>query len=160
MLRNLVRHSPHTHYSAVNHRPQLPFSFRRHFSSKSELVEIDLDFSSPSGLKKMEEMIQKLLVHKAAPYWLPFIPGASFWVPPAHRGSKKVVDLIEKLSNRLTEEEAFSLTTDRGWPCLSSFLSDNTVTDGVAYVDVDMKSSKQDGEVIEVVVMEDSKNLS
>lgn len=123
MLRYLVRHSPLPRYSAVNHRPQLPFSFCRHYSSKSELIEMDLDFSSPSGLKKMEEMIQKLIVHKAAPYWLPFIPGASFWVPPAHRGSKKVVDLIEKLSNRLTEEEAFSLTTDRGWPCLSSFLS-------------------------------------
>lgn len=45
-------------------------------------------------------------------------------------------------------------------PLILYLIADDLVADGVANVDVDMKSSKQEGEVIEVVVMEDSKNLS
>ncbi|GKV00323.1 hypothetical protein SLEP1_g13031 [Rubroshorea leprosula] len=118
MLRNLARQSPLTYYSAVNRRPLLPLSLRRHCSSKREPIEMELDFSSPNELKKMEETIQKLILHKATPDWLPFIPGASFWVPPSHGGSKKVVDLIDKISHRLPKEEEPSITTDQGWPFL------------------------------------------
>ncbi|OIW18700.1 hypothetical protein TanjilG_13452 [Lupinus angustifolius] len=33
-------------------------------------------------LKLLEDNIQRFIVNKATPDWLPFIPGSSFWVPP------------------------------------------------------------------------------
>ncbi|KAK7388139.1 hypothetical protein VNO78_22946 [Psophocarpus tetragonolobus] len=50
----------------------------RHRSSeapKCKWVEID-------GVKLLEEHFHRVMVKKATPDWLPFLPGSSFWVPP------------------------------------------------------------------------------
>lgn len=59
---------------------------------------------------------------KATPDWLPFVPGSSFWVPPRGRFSG-LADLVGKLAYVLSEDEAMSLTTVRGWPSSSYFVN-------------------------------------
>uniref|UniRef100_A0A0R0GVJ7 Uncharacterized protein n=1 Tax=Glycine max TaxID=3847 RepID=A0A0R0GVJ7_SOYBN len=37
---------------------------------------------SSEATKLLEEHVQRVMVKKATPDWLPFLPGSSFWVPP------------------------------------------------------------------------------
>ncbi|KAL6523691.1 hypothetical protein OROGR_017295 [Orobanche gracilis] len=99
----------------------------RHRSSKpqqSQLMELDLSSSSSSGeydvtLKLFDELIQWILVKKATPDWLPFVPGSSFWVPPRSAPSN-VVHLLHNLSH----EESLSLATLQGWPSSKFFIQE------------------------------------
>ncbi|CAL0306998.1 unnamed protein product [Lupinus luteus] len=61
----------------------LTSSHHRHQSSKSkpQLPEIERE-ENDAYLKLLEDNIQRFIVNKATPDWLPFIPGSSFWVPP------------------------------------------------------------------------------
>lgn len=117
----------------VKSPPLILLPHTRHRSFKAQVIEIDLESSSASptssggdseadrlAIKKLEEIVRSIIVQKATPDWLPFMPGWSFWVPPPRRPNT-IVDWMSKLSNQLTEEEMLSLTTVRGWPC-SSFL--------------------------------------
>ncbi|KAK9269463.1 hypothetical protein L1049_001238 [Liquidambar formosana] len=96
-------------------------------SGKAQLIEIDFDSSDGDaevlggGIRKLEDLIHRIIVQRSAPAWLPFIPGSSYWVPPK-RKPHSIVDLLGKLANPLTEEEALSLTTVRGWPCSTHFI--------------------------------------
>ncbi|KAK1268466.1 hypothetical protein QJS04_geneDACA013959 [Acorus gramineus] len=81
------------------------------------------------GIKHLEEVIHRIAVHRAAPYWLPFRPGSSYWVPPpppttttTQRSSIGVIELFRKLANPLSEEETLSLTSARGWPSSAYFI--------------------------------------
>ncbi|KAE9602440.1 hypothetical protein Lal_00049675 [Lupinus albus] len=49
--------------------------------SKPQLLEIERE-ENDAYLKLLEDHIQRFIVTKATPDWLPFIPGSSFWVPP------------------------------------------------------------------------------
>ncbi|CAN4100020.1 unnamed protein product [Withania somnifera] len=75
------------------------------------------------AVQRIEDAIHRIIVRRSAPDWLPFYPGASYWVPP-RRSSYGVADLVHKLANTLSEEEIMSLTTFRGWPS-SNFYLDN-----------------------------------
>jgi len=58
--------------------PKVLIVCHRHRSSeamKSKWVEID-------GVKLLEDHAHRVMVMKATPDWLPFLPGSSFWVPP------------------------------------------------------------------------------
>ncbi|EOY32031.1 hypothetical protein QUC31_019576 [Theobroma cacao] len=136
-------------------------SFLCHFSSKAKLIEIDLDSSSStaSAINKMEEMFHAIMVHKSTPNWLPFLPDSSFWVPLPPKGSKRVADVIEQLSNQLTREESLSLTTGRGWPCLSFFIRDGEYAD-VARMDVKVEFPQQAEGEVKVEVLIDSGDKS
>ncbi|XP_050382043.1 uncharacterized protein LOC126798984 [Argentina anserina] len=72
-------------------------------------------------LRKLEDAIHLIIVRKSAPDWLPFVPGASYWVPPPRSRSHGLAQLVEKLANPLTEEESMSTTTVRGWPSSAYF---------------------------------------
>lgn len=90
------------------------------------MLELDpSDHSDPDlelmGLRRLDEAMDRILVKKATPDWLPFVPGSSFWVPPRRRLSG-LADLVGKLKNVLSEEEAMSLTTMGGWPSSSYFV--------------------------------------
>ncbi|KAK1275300.1 hypothetical protein QJS04_geneDACA004098 [Acorus gramineus] len=74
------------------------------------------------GIKQLEEAIYRIAAHKAAPDWLMFRPGSSYWVPPPKRRSMGMVDLIGKLRNPLSEEETMSFTSVRGWPSAAYFI--------------------------------------
>uniref|UniRef100_A0A0A9DE37 Uncharacterized protein n=1 Tax=Arundo donax TaxID=35708 RepID=A0A0A9DE37_ARUDO len=79
------------------------------------------------------------MVRRATPDWLPFVPGGSFWVPPVRRphGVAELMGRIAaagvagavggaievvELDAPMTEEEALSFSTARGWPSASYFV--------------------------------------
>ncbi|XP_066351797.1 uncharacterized protein [Miscanthus floridulus] len=85
----------------------------RGLSTKVEIIEIDLTEedasssahgsspSSPSveavGIRRLEEAIHGVMVRRAAPDWLPFVPGGSFWVPPLRR-PHGVAELVGRIA--------------------------------------------------------------
>ncbi|KAJ8560158.1 hypothetical protein K7X08_004216 [Anisodus acutangulus] len=101
-------------------------------ASRSESTQPDRNVGSDSSeaeaaealaVQRIEEAIHRIIARRSAPDWLPFCPGASYWVPP-RRSSYGIADLVHKLANTLTEEEIMSLATFRGWPS-SNFYLDN-----------------------------------
>lgn len=96
-------------------------------SGKVKFIEIDLESSSFGGdsdvlaIRKLDDFVQKIIVERSTPDWIPFVPGSSFWVPPRRNKPRKVVDLFDKLVEPLTKEESPSLANARGWPCLEFF---------------------------------------
>ncbi|CAD5317596.1 unnamed protein product [Arabidopsis thaliana] len=62
------------------------------------------------------------MVRRSAPDWLPFVPGASFWVPPPRSQSHGIAKLVEKLANPISDEESISISSVRGWPCSDYFI--------------------------------------
>lgn len=77
-----------------------------------------------AAARRLEDVIHGILVRRSAPDWLPFVPGSSYWVPPRTR-SYKLVEVLEKVSSPMTEEEVMSLTTAWGWPCSSHLVGGN-----------------------------------
>ncbi|GFP84941.1 hypothetical protein PHJA_000637900 [Phtheirospermum japonicum] len=94
LSQSLPRSSPHYPAAAL-------MSHHRHHSSKSrrtqvnEVTEIDQASSSLAdpvgeaaaeiialGIKRIEDALHNIIVHRSAPDWLPFLPGSSYWVPP------------------------------------------------------------------------------
>lgn len=75
-------------------------------------------------LRKLEDAIHRIIVRRAAPDWLPFLPGSSYWVPPPRStsGSLGIAQLVEKLADPLSDEESLSMTTIRGWPSSDYFV--------------------------------------
>ncbi|KAJ3693461.1 hypothetical protein LUZ60_008941 [Juncus effusus] len=103
-------------------------------SKKGDLFELELGPSEPdanseigSGMRRIEEALHGVIVRKSAPDWLPFMPGASYWVPP-FRKPLGVVDLFSKIASErgemvvMTEEESLSFTSRRGWPSSTYFV--------------------------------------
>ena len=86
----------------------------------------DLDSSASSNVdplvRKLEDAIHRIMVRRSAPDWLPFYPGASYWVPPPRTASNGLAQLLDKLANPLTEDESMSVITVRGWPSSSYFI--------------------------------------
>ncbi|KAL3533264.1 hypothetical protein ACH5RR_006785 [Cinchona calisaya] len=172
----------------------------RHRSGKphtAQIVEVDLDSSSSSsssssttsssspsqsdaetingGIKKLEEVIQNIIVRRSAPDWLPFRPGSSYWVPPPnHRNHPYggVVEVIGRLSTAarlqsegqiqsrsqgsssfqfLSEDETMSFSSSHGWPSTSYFIEGSAPTYPVP-VEVEVE--------VEVKVLDNSKGAS
>lgn len=100
-------------------------------------------------LKKLDDIVQRILVQKATPDWLPFVPGSSFWVPP-RRSPLGASDFVGKLADKLSDEESLSVATDRGWPC-SHFLIDGSESAETMEVDNEAEGSGE-VEMVEVDV--------
>jgi hypothetical protein len=135
----------------------------RGLATKVEVIEIDLaeedttaSAGAPSshassvevvGIRRLEEAIHGVMVRRATPDWLPFVPGGSFWVPPVRRphgvaelmgrisaargadgvvGGSGAVEVVE-LDAPMTQEEALSFSTARGWPSASYFVDGEAV---------------------------------
>ncbi|KAI4329458.1 hypothetical protein L6164_021719 [Bauhinia variegata] len=91
--------------------------------SSSELNDLDSTASKADPLiRKLEDAIHCIIVRRSAPGWLPFLPGASYWVPPPRSASNGLAQLLDKLANPITEEESMSVTTVRGWPSSAYFI--------------------------------------
>ncbi|XP_004296488.1 PREDICTED: uncharacterized protein LOC101293475 [Fragaria vesca subsp. vesca] len=136
-------------------RPHLAI---RSFSTRSaQLFEIEINPSTSSSssegesealmLKKLDDIVQRILVQKATPDWLPFVPGSSFWVPP-RRSPLGVNGFVGRLADKLSDEESLSVATDRGWPC-SDYLINGSESVGTKEVDEDAEGSGE-VEVVEV----------
>lgn len=82
-------------------------------------------------------------MRRAAPDWLPFLPGSSYWVPPPRSasGSLGIAHLVEKLANPLSDEESLSTSTVRGWPS-SDYFVEGAHPQPVEVVEVKLNSKK------------------
>ncbi|XP_072963841.1 uncharacterized protein [Typha angustifolia] len=96
---------------------------------KVELIEVEVEAESPEvevlGMRRLEDAIHGIIVRRSAPDWLPFVPGASYWVPPPlRRGGRPlgVVELVGQIANSMTEEESLSFSSTRGWPSVAYFV--------------------------------------
>ncbi|KAL1218382.1 hypothetical protein V5N11_028090 [Cardamine amara subsp. amara] len=129
--------------------------FSRRFSSKPQLIEIDLDSASSKTeaeaaiLKKLNEFVRRIIVHNSTPDWLPFAPGSSFWVPPHQLTATKIANLVDKVTNPLTEEETLSLSSPFGWPCSSFFIPPDT-SSSTQEVEASMEFNIPGNEMLEV----------
>ncbi|VVA99575.1 unnamed protein product [Arabis nemorensis] len=130
---------------------------RRRFSSKPQLIEIDLDSYASSKaeaeaaiLKKLNEFVRRIIVHNSTPDWLPFSPGSSFWVPPHNNTAEKIANLVDKVTNPLTEEESYSLSSPNGWPCSSFFISPDDDSSSTQEVEDRMELNIPRNEMLEV----------
>lgn len=96
-------------------------SSRKHSTQPESSFQV-VDSSSLSELealtvRKIEDAIHHIIVKRSTPDWLPFVPGASYWVPPKRRNFG-IAEIVHKLAvaNALSQEEVMSLTTAFGWP--------------------------------------------
>ncbi|URD92169.1 hypothetical protein MUK42_00019 [Musa troglodytarum] len=96
-------------------------------SERPQLIEVELqaeDFPPEIevlGMRRLADVIHAIVVRRSAPYWLPFLPGSSYWVPPRNR-HRSVAELVSRLANPMTAEEIMSFTTVRGWPSSAYFV--------------------------------------
>ncbi|GAB4856826.1 hypothetical protein Ancab_014744 [Ancistrocladus abbreviatus] len=130
--------SPSSSSILISHSSRIiPHKNHSSISTKAQLIEVDLQTSTNDGgsaaevellgIKKLEEVLHNIIVRRSALDWLPFVPGAFYWVP--HKPSaNSIVELIGKLTNLLLEEERLSLTTVRGWPSSLFFIEAITLT--------------------------------
>ncbi|XP_047336951.1 uncharacterized protein LOC124940472 [Impatiens glandulifera] len=113
---------------------------RSNRSEKAQLVEVDLESDGDveaMDMRRLDDVIHGIIVKRAAPDWLPFMPGYSYWVPPIHRPSG-IVEIIRRLTNPLTDDESMSLSSSRGWPSSTYFIEASTPTHPVLEVDVEV----------------------
>ncbi|KAJ9164501.1 hypothetical protein P3X46_024071 [Hevea brasiliensis] len=102
-------------------------ALRAHSNTPSHPNHTDISDDSSSTdslLRKLEDAIHQIIVRRAAPDWLPFLPGSSYWVPPPRStaGSLGIAHLVEKPANPLTDEESLPMITLRGWPSSDYFI--------------------------------------
>ncbi|KAK4257731.1 hypothetical protein QN277_007284 [Acacia crassicarpa] len=180
LCRTLLRHGRATAASSSSVelkviRPCFSLQHHRYRSSKAskpELIQIELGSSSASStssslndgeyelaLRRFDELIQRILVKKATPDWLPFVPGSSFWVPPRASSPGYVVDLVQKLTNDLSDEEYMSITSLRGWPCSNFFIKEENESAHVD-ADVELNGPEEMGVRVKVKVLSVPENVA
>lgn len=93
--------------------------------SKSSYQVVDSSSSELEALavRNIEDAIHGIVVKRSTPDWLPFVPGASFWVPPK-RTNYGVAEMVHKIAytSALSDDEVMSLTTFFGWPSSEFFV--------------------------------------
>ncbi|TKY72762.1 hypothetical protein E2542_SST01507 [Spatholobus suberectus] len=146
--------------AALRRVPSVAVPLRQR-SSKAQPQVTEVDMAEYDvALKHFDDLIHRILVKKATPDWLPFVPGSSFWVPP-RPSPANVVDLVHKLTHEDTRRPRDSplLSTLRGWPSSNFFIDGNEPTDGE---DTDMEISSPDGMegTVKVKVLTFSENVA
>ncbi|XP_020221884.1 uncharacterized protein LOC109804465 [Cajanus cajan] len=144
---------------AVGRMPSLAGAVRRR-SSKAQPQVAEVDMAEYDvALKHFDDLIQRILVKKATPDWLPFVPGSSFWVPP-RPSPANVVDLVHKLTNEdHRPHDSPLLSTLRGWPSSNFFINENESTDG-ENTDMEIKSPDGMEGTVKVKVLTFSENVA
>lgn len=101
----------------------LPLRNQSNQASSSDLNDLDSSSCNADPLiRKLEDAIHCIIVRRSAPDWLPFIPGASYWVPPPSTPSHGLAHLLHELSNPITHPDSMPLSTLRAWPSPSYFI--------------------------------------
>ncbi|KAL3830131.1 hypothetical protein ACJIZ3_018933 [Penstemon smallii] len=157
--------------SASLHPPSALISHhKRHRSNKShraQLIELDLDSPTSSslsqsdeviavGMKRLEDAIHGMIVRRAAPDWLPFLPGYSYWVPPQRSSGFRnhpsaagtMIEMIGKLAvsrkstktrDLLSEDEHMAYTSSKGWPSSAFFIQGTSPRHPIPVVEMEVK---------------------
>ncbi|XP_057979322.1 uncharacterized protein LOC131165482 [Malania oleifera] len=122
----------------------VPRRNRSHQSGKAQLIEVDMESEGGDvevlSIRKLEDVIHRIIAQRSAPSWLPFIPGSSYWVPPKR---PNLVEVIGKVANTLNPEESLSFTTPRGWPCSAFFIEDFAPPVPMMEVEVKVQSDSE-----------------
>ncbi|KAL2340543.1 hypothetical protein Fmac_008483 [Flemingia macrophylla] len=144
---------------AVGRVPWLAVSVRRR-SSKAQPRVTEVDMAEYDvALKHFDDLIHRILVKKATPDWLPFVPGSSFWVPP-RPSPTNVVDLVHKLTNEdHRPHDSPLLSTLRGWPSSNFFINESDSTDGED-TDMEVNSPDRMEGTVKVKVLTFSENVA
>ncbi|KAG7579713.1 hypothetical protein ISN45_Aa03g038320 [Arabidopsis thaliana x Arabidopsis arenosa] len=127
--------------------------FSRRFSSTPQVIELEIDSKTEAEaaiLKKLNEFVRRIIVHNSTPDWLPFAPGSSFWVPPHQITATKIANLVDKVTNPLTEEESLSLSSPYGWPCSSFFIPPPDDSTSTQEVEATMELKIPGNEMLEI----------
>ncbi|KAH9330887.1 hypothetical protein KI387_002995, partial [Taxus chinensis] len=121
-------------------------SSKRRKNRRGELIEVELEGGEVEAfaVKKLEETIHKMAVKRAAPVWLPFRPGMSYWVPPP----AKLGDIIEiAINSKLTDEDLQSFSTARrGWPSIDYYINKDESSHTVETIPDTIEKSEEDEE--------------
>ncbi|XP_065862763.1 uncharacterized protein [Euphorbia lathyris] len=142
----------------------------RYCSFKPQFTEIDLASCSSSTasevdgderIRMMEDLVNRVMLRNSTPDWLPFLPGSSFWVPPANP-CLNATDLDQKLVDSFTAEEFIALTS-RGLPSYEYFVSGDASEEANSEVkimvggrEITIQMQKEDDGVEEMEFIEDS----
>lgn len=158
--------------------PTALFGLHRHRSTKShraQLIEIDTDQpDTPEaaaeviafGIRKLEDAIHSIIVRRAAPDWLPFLPGYSYWVPPRASASLRpdqpsgsMIEVIGKLASSdlirsrppaldlLSDDEQKAFSSTKGWPSSEFFLQGTSPVHPIPMMNLEMKLQDNDDQV-------------
>ncbi|XP_057806455.1 uncharacterized protein LOC131021325 [Salvia miltiorrhiza] len=171
--------SPSLPRSSLAH-PTALLTAHRHRSTKShraQLVEIDAEQpDSPEataeviafGIRKLEDAIHSIIVRRAAPDWLPFLPGYSYWVPPRASSSSPfntdqpagtMMEVIGKLASSdmvmyrgpaadvLSDDEQKAFSSSKGWPSSAFYLQETSPVHPIPVVKLEMKIQDKDEQV-------------
>ncbi|KAF7843124.1 uncharacterized protein G2W53_000029 [Senna tora] len=101
----------------------LPCRSQSNQASSSDLNDLDSSSNADPLIRKLEDAIHCIIVRRSAPDWLPFLPGASYWVPPASTPSNGLTNLVHNLTNPITPDESMPLSDLRAWPSSSYFIN-------------------------------------
>lgn len=103
-------------------------SSRRCLSKLASSDSGDVDSSSPNAdplIRKLEDAIHTIIARRSEPDWLPFLPGASYWVPPPSSPSIGLTNLLHDLTEPVTTHHVSMppLTTPPAMPSSSFFIN-------------------------------------
>ncbi|KAL1545964.1 hypothetical protein AAHA92_22629 [Salvia divinorum] len=119
---------------------------------RAHLIEVDLDSDSPDpsaseavslGVKRLQDAIHSIIVRRAAPDWLPFLPGHSYWVPPRAASARYTTEPT-KTHQLLSEDEQMSLLSAQGWPSSTYFIEGTSPQHPIPMVVLSDTSSSKD----------------
>lgn len=120
MARSLSHHHIHRHLRRL---PSTTAALlcRRNHSTKPK-PELDAE-EEKAALRRLEEAVQRVIVRKAQPRWIPLVPGGSYWVPPtsAANGFARVVADLVKDSKAKEVGGSRLWNSSRGWPSSAQF---------------------------------------
>ncbi|XP_028772005.1 uncharacterized protein LOC114729196 [Neltuma alba] len=101
----------------------LPHRNQSNQPSSSDVVDVDAASCNTDPLiRKLEDAIQCIIVRRSAPDWLPFYPGASYWVPPPSTPSNGLANLLHNLTDPPAQQDSPPLTSPGAWPSPSYFI--------------------------------------
>eukprot|EP00246_Nothoceros_aenigmaticus_P002234 TRINITY_DN13054_c0_g1_i1.p1 TRINITY_DN13054_c0_g1~~TRINITY_DN13054_c0_g1_i1.p1 ORF type:complete len:171 (+),score=18.58 TRINITY_DN13054_c0_g1_i1:53-514(+) len=125
-------------YRAPQPRAGAQIFAKRMYAAWEESVEVDQDVSPT---RQLRQALKEVRLQKAAPAWLPLVPGSSFWVPPEEYEEEDsetdddddsdahVVTWPETNFRPTNNSELYSLMTPMGWPAMELMSGDEGSSD-------------------------------
>ncbi|CAM6109493.1 unnamed protein product [Calypogeia fissa] len=98
-------------------------SCERSYSGKSSGGEDSVDEAAAAAAaesnapnNRIEQALKEIRIQSAAPDWLPFFPGVSFWIHPDQIAVKKPEKPSGPLLDPANDREILAMVMPMGWP--------------------------------------------
>lgn len=98
-------------------------SSKRSYSGKSSGGEDSVDGEAAvdsnnnnASTNRIEQALKEIRIQGAAPDWLPFFPGGSFWIHPDQIAAKKPEKPSGPLLDPASERQILAMVMPMGWP--------------------------------------------